>query len=149
MVTRSPPTTTTTAHNVSAGRAEGAGPAGVQVGVIQLQQNLDVVVAISLQGMERRLGSARLGPALPGASFPPASLCRKTVPMLSFPQQVIVGLVPWLAQTAHHAIQETKQCPWHRMDSSTHISPRVVLTWSSLPLKTHCCFFSSSAPHGS
>lgn len=68
MVTRSPPTTTTTAHNVSAGRAEGAGPAGVQVGVIQLQQNLDVVVAISLQGMERRLGSVRFGSARPSPS---------------------------------------------------------------------------------
>lgn len=46
------------AHNVSASRAEGAGPAGVQVGVIQRQQDLDIVVAVSLQEMGGKFSSS-------------------------------------------------------------------------------------------
>lgn len=37
------------AHDVGAGWAEGAGPAGVEVGAVQPQQHLDVVVTVPLQ----------------------------------------------------------------------------------------------------
>lgn len=35
-------------HNVGAGGAEGAGPAGVQMGAVQLEHDLDVVEAVPL-----------------------------------------------------------------------------------------------------